>query len=414
MKFSYQHAGVADHSIKKLTAQLSVQKLNNIADAQTRAQIQDLAEKLYARVRPTFVVVIGIGGSSLGTQAVYEALRDHLEPDTYFFCADTVDGHMTHDLYVKIERELSCGTQFVFVIVSKSGKTTETMVNAAVFVDLLREFYPEKYHEYIVVITDKNSPLWNIAEEHNYAKLEVPHDVGGRFSVFTAVGLFPLALQGIDIEQLCEGAEQAQQDCTQVDENNYAATSAAILYEQYQAGKRIHDTFVFAPYLAQCGAWYRQLLGESIGKRYNKQGQEVRVGIVPTVSVGSNDLHSVAQLYLAGPYDIMTTFVSVKAKLWVKIPQNEFSCVDGIELGGPGVEVVQEAIFAGTQEAYVQDGRPFMRIELEDLNAFELGYLMQMKMYEIVYLGMLFDINVFDQPQVELYKKATRALLAKK
>lgn len=411
MKFNYNNAGVTPEIINKTIGSLSGVAQSFIPDQHMLRSIVALAQKKQA-LQPTLLVVIGIGGSSLGTLAVYEALYTQSN-GLRLLCADTVDATLTQDLYEAVRQELQQGGQVLLMIVSKSGKTTETLVNASLFVELLKEQRPQTYQDFVVIITDAGSPLWEIAEKQSYERLEIPQHIGGRFSVFTAAGLFPLAMAEIDIEQLCAGAEQALRDTAQIDGKNYAALSAAVLYNQYQSGKHIHDTFVFTPYLASWGAWYRQLLGESIGKRYNKQGQEVCVGITPTVSVGSNDLHSVAQLYLGGPYDKMTTFVHLAGISPLKIPQNEFSVVDGVQLSGKSISVVQDAIFAGTREAYAHDGRPFMHIELEDLNAFELGYLMQMKMFEIIYLGLLFDINVFDQPQVELYKKVTRALLAK-
>lgn len=412
MKFNYKYAGVTPEIVNQTTEKLSAAPATFIASPEIISSITTLAHEKQA-LQPTLLVVIGIGGSSLGALAVYEALYAQSN-GIRLLCADTVDATLTQDLYEAVREELQQGGQVLLMIVSKSGKTTETLVNAALFVELLKEQRPQTYQDFVVVITDSGSPLWDIAETKGYAKLEIPQHIGGRFSVFTAAGLFPLAMAGIEIEQFCAGAEQAQRDTAQIDEKNHAATSAAVLYHQYQAGKHIHDTFVFTPYLASFGAWYRQLLGESIGKRHNKQGNEVCVGITPTVSVGSNDLHSVAQLYLGGPYDKITTFVHLAGVSLLKIPQNEFSVVDGVQLAGKSISVVQDAIFVGTCEAYVQDGRPFMHIELEDLHAFELGYLMQIKMFEIIYLGFLLDINVFDQPQVELYKKVTRQLLTKR
>lgn len=423
MKFSYLNsAGVSQETIRKVVAELAPE-INHIRtaraqttsyifaaqpdDQETLARITELVEQKQ-KLNPTLLLLVGIGGSSLGTLAVYEALASTIMP---LICADTVDAALTQELYAAIEQELKQGGRVLMVVVSKSGKTTETLVNAALLIELLKKYSPETYHEDVVVITDENSPLWQLAAEKAYAQLAVPQTLGGRFSVFSAVGLFPLAMLGVDIRALCAGAAEATQLCVQATEDNSAAVSAVILHEQYGSGKHIHDTFVFAPYLAQLGAWYRQLMGESIGKRFDKQGVEVLVGMTPTVSVGSNDLHSVAQLYLAGPYDKVTTFVSCAQQSALKIPHNEFSALDTVG-AGTTISAVQQAIFDGTRAAYQKDNRPFMSIELADYTPYEIGYFMQMKMFEIVYLGYLFDINVFDQPQVELYKKETRALLA--
>lgn len=367
-------------------------------------------------LQPTVLLLIGIGGSSLGTRAVYEALHGTYyskKQPMRFLCADTIDVALTRDTYQLIEEELRNGGRVLLVVVSKSGKTTETLVNAALFFELIKQYFPQNYRDYVVIITDMHSPLWDLACKKRYAVLEIPKNVGGRFSVFSAVGLFPLAMLNVAIEGLLAGAQQATQQALSASTENISAISAAIVYAQYGAGKSIHDTFIFAPFLAQVGAWYRQLMGESIGKRYDKHNKEVLVGMTPTVSVGSNDLHSIVQLYLAGPYDKITTFVAIQESASLHIPENYFSRID-IVSAGKSIAAVQQAIFEGTRTAYLQDQRPFVTVQLEERSAFELGQFLQMKMFEIVWLGYLLDINVFDQPQVELYKKVTRSKLSQK
>ena len=161
------------------------------------------------------------------------------------------------------------------------------------------------------------------------------------------------------------------------------------------------------------GQWYRQLMGESLGKQHDVQGQDVFVGPTPTVSVGSTDLHSVGQLYLGGPYDKYTTFLSVESyhstvKIGNAIAVNELVP----DLQGKSVAQVVRAIEQGVQLAYTTSQRPFSSIVLPQKNAYYCGQLLQWKMLEIIYMGALLEVNPFDQPQVELYKQETRKILA--
>lgn len=215
--------------------------------------------------------------------------------------------------------------------------------------------------------------------------------------MFSAVGLFPLAFIGIDIKEFLNGAQQLVS--TGINNNilnNPAAISALTLYGQYKQGKNIHDTFLFSPCLESLGQWYRQLNAESLGKKVNKHNEIVNVGMTPTVSIGSNDLHSVAQLYLGGPYDKFTTFVTVN----LQEEMQDFSYA-----------LVMPAIALATQQAYQNDNRLFCTVELEHVDENHLGQFMALKMFETLYLGYLLEINPFDQPQVELYKKEIKLSL---
>ena len=168
----------------------------------------------------------------------------------------------------------------------------------------------------------------------------------------------------------------------------------------------IHDTFLFSLDLESLGKWYRQLMGESIGKEYDQQGNRVFIGITPTVSLGTIDLHSVAQLYLGGPKDKYTTFVTIEN-------ESEIITIPGTAVLMPGknIKAVMDAFVEGTQRAYFNNGRPFSTITLPYKNAYYLGQYMQFKMVEMMYLGYLLQVNPFDQPNVELYKHEVAILL---
>ncbi|NBD74261.1 hypothetical protein GVX82_04460, partial [Patescibacteria group bacterium] len=184
------------------------------------------------------------------------------------------------------------------------------------------------------------------------------------------------------------------------------------LYAHYEAGISIHDTFLFAPALTALGFWYRQLMGESVGKECDREGHVVNAGLTPTVSIGSTDLHSVGQLYLGGPRDKVTTFV------WVAAPHDTVSLP--AERSFPGVVPmiagrdageVMHAILEGTKAAYRAAERPYLEVVVPQLDAHSLGQVLQMKMLEIMYLAELMQVNAFDQPNVESYKIETKRLL---
>ncbi|MFA6066354.1 MAG: hypothetical protein WC707_04220 [Candidatus Babeliaceae bacterium] len=354
------------------------------------------------------LLLIGIGGSDAGARALYQAIHGVMgnadfKNNILLYCADTIDSGYTQELVTLVEGFLQAGKKVLINIVSKSGSTTETVINAAIFYDLLAQYRPNDARELVVVTTDEHSPLAACARHNNFSLLIVPTHVGGRYSVFSAVGLFPLGMLGIDIDAILQGAAAENNLCTQVSFDNKAAVRAALLYAHYARGIVIHDLFIFNPAWTLLGAWYRQLMAESLGKA----GQ----GILPTVSLGTVDLHSVAQLYLGGQKNRFTTFLMSKNNISsMTIARNAFS--NGIQAGGLALGTVQESIIYGVTQAYYKEHCAYMTIALQNQSLYELGVYMQSSMLEIVYLAYLMGVNPFDQPQVELYKREARAFLA--
>ena len=270
-------------------------------DSGVVAQVKETAKQIKL-LNPTLLLLVGIGGSNMGTLAIVQALfgtmLNEISSGIKFYCADTIDNNYDDAFLSIVEKEFASGGNVVICIVTKSGTTTETLINGSLFVQMLKNHRPDDYQKFVVCITDKNAPIWTVAQENSYMTLEVPKKVGGRYSVFSAVGLFPLALLDVDIDQLCLGARETLNECLHADLSiNPAAQSALLLYEHYKAGYMIHDLFVFAPDLFMLGNWYKQLIGESLGKKIDREGKIVEVGFTPVVSVGTTDLHSVAQLY---------------------------------------------------------------------------------------------------------------------
>ena len=197
-------------------------------------------------------------------------------------------------------------------------------------------------------------------------------------------------------------------------EKNPAAISAAIQYLHYESGKNISDLFLFANDLESLGKWCRQLMAESLGKEFNKKGETVNIGITPVISMGSTDLHSMAQLYLGGPNDKFTMFLRVEnSNSQVKLPNlREYSkLVNGIQ--GKSLESIMSAIMEGTKAAFRKGKRPFMEVKLPCKSEYYIGQFLQFKMIETIYLGFLLGVNPFDQPNVESYKEETRKILQK-
>ena len=262
----------------------------------------------------------------------------------------------------------------------------------------------------VVIITDDGSALMQAAQAQNITCLAIPKLVGGRYSVLSAVGLFPLASVGVDIAALRKGASDILDHCLQHD--NIASASANTLFTQKTQGKTINDNFFFRPELESVGKWYRQLMGESVGKERSIDGEIVHTGITPTVSLGSTDLHSVGQLYLGGPKDKLTTFVSSAKSAEITVPtERVFNDLIPM-ITGKQASQIMHAILEGVKIAYGHADLPFMEITLDAVDEHSLGAFLQFKMLEMMYLGLLLRVNTFDQPNVESYKVETKRLLS--
>ncbi len=295
--------------------------------------------------------------------------------------ADTNDPAFIYKLERFLRTHIYDPQELLINAVSKSGSTTETIVNLEMLISKLP--YAK---DRLVVTTGFGSELWHTSKEMGIECLDIPKKVGGRFSVLSNVGLFPLGCVGLDVFK------------------NPSLLSAIIAYVNYKKGKTINTTFLFHPELESLGKWYQQLMGESIGK----DGQ----GITPTVAIGSTDLHSMGQLYLGGIKDKLFTFVTTLGHdEEVRVPKDpEIEVLSTVQ--DKSAKEVMHAILEGVKIAYKNKGLPFAEVRLKDISERSMGEFMQYKMLEMMYLGKLLGVNTFDQPNVDEYKKETKRILA--
>lgn len=364
-----------------------------------------------------YVFVIGIGGSNLGTYAIYDALRgpyaslrkDGL-PKMVFI--DTVSDALMASIEDIIGNGVESADEVCVNVISKSGTTAETIALFEIVYALLKRRFSD-IDRRIVVTTDEGSKLHQAAQDKGFSVLFLPGKVGGRYSVFSAVGLFPLGLAGVDTAALIDGARSMRDLCLGDDAYvNPALVSAALMFAHYVQGIRIENSFFFNPELEMAGKWYRQLMGESVGKEYDIDGKVIHAGITPIVSIGSTDLHSMAQLYFGGPRDKFTCFVRAEGGQSLSVGTSERVFPALVEsVSGKSLDDIMTAIYGGVKAAYAKNDLPYMEILLPAVDAATLGQYLQLRMVTMMYLARLMRVDAFDQPNVEDYKSETRKLL---
>jgi len=379
----------------------------------TKEHLDDLkATAQVLRENCEVVVVAGIGGSYLGARAVIEAMSNSFlwlqekkagQPTIIFA------GHNIGEDYLYELTSFLKDKKFGVINISKSGTTTET---ALAFRLLKKQCEDQRGKEMarkvIVAVTDAKKGAARVtADKEGYKSFIIPDNVGGRFSVLTPVGLLPIAVAGIDIDQLVEGARKMEEVCA--NENmmeNPAALYAATRNELYQSGKKIEILVNFQPKLHYFMEWWKQLYGESEGKDHK--------GIYPSSVDFSTDLHSMGQWIQEGERTIYETVVSIETPNHeLRVPSDEEN-LDGLNfLAGKRVDEVNKMAELGTQLAHVDGGVPNMRVSVPKLNEYYLGQLIYFFEKACGISGYLLGVNPFNQPGVEAYKKNMFALLNK-
>jgi glucose-6-phosphate isomerase len=374
-------------------------------------RIQKAAERI--RSQSDALVVIGIGGSYLGAKAALEMLnhtfynqlsKDKCNgPEIYFV------GHHMSSTYMTELLDVLEGIDFSVNVISKSGTTTEPAIAFRIFRELLEKKYgTDGAKDRIFATTDKEKgALKQLALEKGYETFVVPDDVGGRYSVLTAVGLLPIAAAGIDIQAMLEGAREAEQAYAHSAlSDNAAYRYAAVRNVLYSKGKTVELLVGYEPQLQYFSEWWKQLYGESEGK----DGK----GIFPASVQFSTDLHSMGQYIQEGRRHLFETVIQVdQPRHDLSIPKDEQD-LDGLGyLAGESINEVNRKAFQGTLLAHTDGQVPNLVITVEQLNAFTFGHLVYFFEKACAISGYLLGVNPFDQPGVEAYKKNMFALLGK-
>ncbi|XRO77689.1 glucose-6-phosphate isomerase [Methanocaldococcus sp. 10A] len=338
------------------------------------------------------VVVVGMGGSILGTMAIYYAVSA-FKNNAYFI--DNSDPEKTLSILNKVDLNES-----IIYIISKSGNTLETLVNYYLIKKRIEKL--ESFNGKIVFITN-GGKLKREAEKNNYEIFSIPENVPGRFSVFTAVGLAPLCSLGLDISKILKGAREMDKICQNEDIlKNPALLNGVIHYLYDKKGKDISVIMSYIESLKCFGEWYIQLIGESLGKEGN--------GLTPLLSIGAKDQHSLLQLYMDGKKDKIITFITVKKYrldeevIFEDLKDEKISCMlSNI------IKCEQEA----TEIALTNNGVPNVKITLDKINEMSLGELLYMYEIQVGFMGELYNVNTYNQPAVEEEKRICWELIKK-
>lgn len=366
------------------------------------------------------ILVLGIGGSALGGIAVTEAL---LKPYWNFLPADKRNNYPRIFFLDNIDPDQITGLlelldlkKTLVNVITKSGSTAETMSQYMIVKDIMERELGDNYRRNIVATTDKSTGiLRQLADQEGYKTFVVPDDVGGRFSVFSAVGLLPFALVGIDIEEVINGVKDMDLALKNTDIwENIAAQNALIHYlMDIYKNKRLSVMMPYSSRLKYVSDWYVQLWAESLGKEYNKEGQRVNIGPTPLKALGATDQHSQIQLYNEGPNDKVINFIRIEEfENTVEIPKIfEYTGIG--YLGGKTINDLLNAEADATKVALVDFQRPNVTITLPKVNGYYVAQLLYMLEVQTAIAGELYGIDTFNQPGVEQAKNYTYALMGR-
>ncbi len=380
-------------------------------DKEEFSRIQKSAEKI--KSDSDVLLVIGIGGSYLGARAAIEFLqhsfynalpKEKRSTPQIIFIGNNISSTYMTDVIDLLE-----GKDFSINVISKSGTTTEPAIAFRIFRKLLEEKYAAKEaRKRIYATTDKaRGALKTLADDEGYESFVIPDDVGGRYSVLTAVGLLPIAVSGSDIEAMMKGAAQAREDFGKSElEENPAYQYAVVRNTLYNKGKTIEMLINYEPSLQYFSEWWKQLFGESEGKDQK--------GIYPSSANFSTDLHSLGQYVQEGRRDLFETIIKVEKPRHELTIDEAASDLDGLNyLAGKTVDFVNNKAFQGTMLAHTDGDVPNLVVEIPQLDEYTFGYLAYFFEKACAMSGYLLGVNPFDQPGVEAYKVNMFALLGK-
>ena len=362
----------------------SVMPFTELPSEEYLLKIMKVAERLQERF--VSLVVVGMGGSSRGAKALHQAVG---KENSRLFFLDNIDP----DLLSKVLKQIDWD-KTAFAFISKSGKTLETVsLMNVIFEELGKRELPVA--ERVVFVGDRGNPFNKLADELGAPFLEIPKEIGGRFSVFTAVGLLPAYFAGYDVTRFLEGAYDL------LEAPLPAFYLAASKYLHYKSGRDISVVMPYSTYMNEFTEWYAQLWAESLGK----EGQ----GQTPLKAIGTSSQHSILQLFVDGPDDKFYQLFFVNSRTSdVKLP-DEAKVLPYI--GGKTLGEVMRAEFEGTLYALRQKNRPVVRFELSQLSEYQMGYLFMAYMVAVVVMAKFMGVNPYGQPAVEIGKRYARELL---
>lgn len=381
-----------------------------------------LVKEYASLVRNRFdnVLVLGIGGSALGGMAVTEALlkpywnlltEEQRNNFPRIFFLDNIDPDQITGLLEVLDLKKT-----LVNVITKSGSTAETMSQFMIVKNIMKEELGDDYRKNIVATTDKQiGILRQLADQEGYKTFVIPDDVGGRFSVFSAVGLLPFALVGIDIDEIINGVKDMDLALKNTDIwENIAAQNALIHYlMDTQKGKKLSVMMPYSSRLKYVSDWFVQLWAESLGKEINNNGDKINCGTTPIKALGATDQHSQIQLYNEGPNDKLINFIRIEEfDNIVEIPKI-FEYTGICYLGGKTINDLLNAEADATKVALVDFERPNVTISLPNLSGYYLAQLLYMFEVQTAIAGALYNINTFNQPGVEQAKDYTYALMGR-
>ena len=366
------------------------------------------------------ILVLGIGGSTLGGMAMTEALlkpywnylsREQRNNYPRIFFLDNIDPDCVSGILDILDLKRT-----LVNVITKSGSTAEIMAQYMIVKDRLEQELGEDYRKNIVATTDRQTGvLRQLADQEGYKTFVIPDDVGGRFSVFTAVGLLPLALVGVNIDEVIQGVKDMDIALKNTDvRNNIAAQNALIHYlMDTQKGKNISAMMPYSSRLKYVSDWYVQLWAESLGKEYNKNGEVVHIGPTPIKALGATDQHTQIQLYTEGPNDKVINFIRVENfDTNMEIPKIfEYTGIG--YLGGKTMNNLLDAEADSTRVSLADYSRPTVTITLPSINAYYMAQLLYMLEIQTAIAGELYNIDAFNQPGVEQTMNYTYALMGR-
>ena len=418
---------------KVLFSQLPYIKEGNLNSPASMAHLKELTDRVQNKVDA--VVSLGIGGSYLGNKVIFDVhcgefwnAKSKEERNGFpkiYFSGNNIDSRRTGDLIQHLEKMADCtkahenrNSKVLLLVISKSGGTLDTMSNFMVIYDALQKY--ANIDVDVVAVTDPNEEkptlLKKLATDKGWPTYSVPDGVGGRFSIFCEVGLTLAACVGFDIQAFLDGAKAMDEACQNDDVwQNPAMLNAALKYlASEKHGRNIEVMMVYGDYLKSVSEWYIQLLAESLGKQQDKDGKEVCYGRTPLVAVGTTDMHSQTQQHQEGALDKVVQFIKLgKWENDLTIPNvfpeaQKLADISGVTLG-EALEVARQS----NADALSSNQRYNACFTLPELNAYHLGELLYMLAMSVAYEGELANVDAFNQPGVEAYKRIMGPMLQK-